>query len=143
MTTIHKTKTVHYTAAQMYKLVNDIEDYPEFLPWCAAADVHHRDEDEARATLHLSFSGMRKSFTTCNRLQKDKMIEVRLIEGPFKRLEGFWRFEPLPDGGCHVVFDLTFDFSNRLLAMAFGPVFSQVAHGLVDAFCQRAEEVYG
>ncbi len=143
MTTIRKSALVPYTPAQMFALVDDIEAYPEFLPWCKSARVLSRTEDEVRATLELSKGGVEKAFTTCNRLQKNKMIEMRLVEGPFRRLEGFWRFEPLGDAGCKVSLDLEFEFSSRMLGMVVGPVFSQVANSLVDSFQKRAVDVYG
>ncbi len=93
MTTINKFALVPYTPAQMFALVDDIEAYPQFLPWCKRTRVLSRTEDEVRATIELSRGGVEKAFTTCNRNQKDKMIEMRLVEGPFKRLDGFWRFD--------------------------------------------------
>ncbi|MEW6354554.1 MAG: type II toxin-antitoxin system RatA family toxin [Pseudomonadota bacterium] len=143
MTTISKSALVPYAAGDMYALVDDIESYPRFLPWCTAARVLSRDEDEVRAVLELTRGGLHKAFTTCNRLQKNKMIELRLVEGPFRHLEGFWRFTPLSDASCKVSLDLDFEFSNKLAGLVFGPVFNQVANTLVDAFCKRAADVYG
>lgn len=142
MTIIQRSAIVPHTAEEMYQLVNAIEDYPKFIPWCHGSEVHSRDEDEIRATLHFEGGGFRKSFTTCNRLQKDKMIEIRLLNGPFKHLEGFWRFDPQAENQCLVRLDLEFELANKFLAMAFGGVFNQVANTLVDAFSKRAEEVY-
>ncbi len=143
MTTISKSALVPYSAGQMYALVDDIESYAAFLPWCTASRVLSRDENEVRGVIGLARSGIQKSFTTCNRLQKNKMIEIRLIEGPFKHLEGFWRFQALTDESCKVMLDMDFEFSSRLVSMVFGPVFSQITNTLVDAFCQRAVDVYG
>lgn len=143
MTVITKSALVPYSASQMYELVNQIEHYPEFLPWCKEAVVHLRDQDEVKATLLLAWSGIQKSFTTCNRLQTNKMIEVRLVEGPFETLEGFWRFESLAEQGCKVLLDLEFEFAGKLINFAFGPIFHQVVNNLVDAFCKRAAELYG
>lgn len=132
-----------YTAAEMYILVDDIDAYPLFLPWCKSSKVLSRDEDEVKARIEMAKSGIHKSFTTCNRLQKDKIIEMRLVEGPFRHLEGFWRFENLGEKGCKVALDLEFEFSNKILKMTVGPIFEQVANTLVDAFCERAMDVYG
>ncbi len=143
MTSISKSALVPYSPAQMFALVDGIEVYPEFLPWCRATQVLSRTDDEVRATIELSKGGVEKAFTTCNRNQKDKMIEMRLVEGPFKRLEGFWRFDALGDEGCKVSFDLEFEFASRMLDMVVGPVFSQIANSLVDSFHRRAVEVYG
>lgn len=143
MPTVSKNALVPYAASEMYALVNDIEAYPRFLPWCRSTRILSRNDDEIRATIELAKGKVRKSFTTCNRLQPSKMIEIRLVEGPFKRLEGFWRFQPLRDGACKVSLDMDFEFANTLLRLAIGPVFSQIANSLVDAFCKRAVEVYG
>ncbi len=143
MTSISKSALVPYSPAQMFALVDAIEVYPEFLPWCRATKVLSRTDDEVRATIELSKGGVEKAFTTCNRNQKNKMIEMRLVEGPFKRLEGYWRFDALGDEGCKVSFDLEFEFASRMLDMVVGPVFSQIANSLVDSFHKRAVEVYG
>jgi ribosome-associated toxin RatA of RatAB toxin-antitoxin module len=143
MTSIHKSVLVPYSPAEMFALVDGIERYPEFLPWCRAARVLSRSDDEVRATLSLSKGGVEKSFTTCNRNQKNKMIEVRLEEGPFQHLQGFWRFDALGDDGCKVLLDLEFEFASRVLRMVVGPVFNQVANSLVDSFQKRAVDVYG
>lgn len=143
MTIVNKSALVPYTPAEMFALIDDVERYPEFLPWCKSARVLARSDDELRATLALSMSGVEKSFTTCNRNQKNKMIEVSLVEGPFRHLRGFWRFDALGDAGCKVSLDMDFEFSSRMLGLVVGPVFSQVANSLVDSFLKRAVEVYG
>lgn len=143
MTTIKKNAIVPYTVSQMYALVDDIEAYPQFLPWCKASTVHYRNADEVSATLTLAKGGLEKSFTTVNRTQPNKMIEVRLLSGPFSHLEGFWLFEPLDENKCKVILDLEFEFANHLLSLVFGPVFQQIANTLVEAFCLRAKECYG
>lgn len=142
MPIIHQELVVPFTVSQMFDLVNDIRSYPQFVPYCKSTEILSETDDEVKATLVLAGGGFQKSFSTCNRLQKDKMIEISLLDGPFKNLEGFWRFESV-DRGCKVGLDLEFEFSNKLLGMAFGPVFSQVANALVDAFSKRAEVVYG
>jgi len=143
MTSISKSALVPYSPAEMFALVEDIEAYPQFLPWCSKASVLERNADEVRATIALSKGGVDKAFTTCNRIQQGKMIEMRLVEGPFRHLEGFWRFTPLGNDGCKVSLDMEFEFASRMLDMVVGPVFSQVANSLVDSFQQRAVEVYG
>lgn len=143
MAHINKSVEVPYTAAEMFALVDDIESYPRFLPWCRSTRVLSRDSDEVRASIELAKGKVSKSFTTCNRFQHNKMIEIRLLEGPFRHLEGFWRFEALGEKACKVSMDMDYEFSNTLLRMAVGPVFTQVANSLVDAFSKRAMEVYG
>lgn len=126
----------------MYRLVNDVRRYPEFIPWCVSSHILSATEDEVRATLAFSRGGFYKSFTTLNRLQPHQMIEIRLINGPFKHLEGFWRFEPVDHDRCRVSLDLEFEFSSRWIQMMFGPVFHPIANKLVEAFCERAKVVY-
>lgn len=143
MTIISRSALVPFGADKMYALVDDIPSYPTFLPWCAAAQELNRNEDEVSGRLDLAVNGIQKSFTTHNRLQKNKMIEMRLLEGPFKHLEGFWRFEVLDEHACKVSLDIEFEFSNRLLDLTLGPVFSQICSTLIDAFLKRAHELYG
>jgi ribosome-associated toxin RatA of RatAB toxin-antitoxin module len=142
MTNVKKARTVAFSCEQMYNLVNDVERYAEFLPYFVESVVHHRDEDEVQATLTVTAVGMQKSFTTRNRLQANKMIEIRLIDGPFSHLEGFWRFDETPEG-CLISFDLEFDFAGRMFSMLLGPAFEQVTNTMVDAFCDRAQVLYG
>lgn len=134
---------MNYSAREMFDLVDDVDAYPAFLPWCRSSEVLSRNEDLVEASIEVAKGAVQKKFTTRNRLQQGKMIEMGLVEGPFKRLEGYWRFEVLSEQACKVSLDLDFEFSNRLMSMAFGTVFSQIANTLVDAFCKRAVDVYG
>lgn len=143
MPIVSKSAIVPYTCAQMYDLVDDIPAYPRFLPWCKSTRVWHRDADEVKASIELARGGIQKTFTTRNRLQKDKMIEMRLVEGPFRRLEGFWRFDALNEDSCKVSLDMDYEFSSTLLKMSIGPVFNQITNTLLDAFTKRAVEIYG
>jgi ribosome-associated toxin RatA of RatAB toxin-antitoxin module len=143
MSVIHRSALVPYHPAEMFALVDGIEDYPAFLPWCRKARVLSRSGDEVRAELEMARGGFEKSFTTRNRLQQNKMIEIRLVEGPFRHLDGYWRFEAIGDSACKVSLDLDFEFSNRLVGLAMGPLFTQIANTLVDSFCKRAADVYG
>jgi ribosome-associated toxin RatA of RatAB toxin-antitoxin module len=142
MTVISKHSAVPYQASEMFALVDDVASYPEFLPWCNATAVLYRSEDEVRATIEIAHAAFHKSFSILHRMQNNKMIEMRLVEGPFKHFEGFWRFEPIADG-CKVYFELEFRFSSKLLGLAAGPLFGQIANSLVDAFTQRAAQIYG
>jgi len=141
--TINKSALVSYDASDMFHIVDDIESYPDFLPWCGAASVANRSADEVQASIEISHSGINKTFTTRNRLQKDKMIEMQLVNGPFKHLHGFWQFKKLGENACKVSLDLEYEFSNKLVGLAIGPVFGQIASSLVDAFCKRADQLYG
>jgi ribosome-associated toxin RatA of RatAB toxin-antitoxin module len=127
----------------MYVLVDDIEAYPRFLPWCDDTRILYRDGDLVKATIGITKRGFDLSFTTCNRLQKNKMIEMRLLEGPFRHLQGFWRFESLRGSACRVSLDLEFELSNRILRLTMTPIFNQITNSLVDSFVNRAREIYG
>ncbi len=142
MPIIQESLEVPYTVEKMYDLVNDIEAYSEFLPGCTESKIVRQEEDSIQAKLTLSGGGFSKSFTTSNRLQKNKMIEISLVNGPFRQLEGFWAFEPTKKG-CKVHLSLEFEFASNLLAFAFSPVFEQVAHKLIHAFSERAKQQYG
>lgn len=142
MPTIQETLEVPYNVAEMYELVNRIEAYSEFLPWCTESRIVSRDEDTVKACLTLRGGGISKSFTTSNRLQKDKMIMISLVNGPFRHLEGFWSFEPTQNG-CRVRLNLDFEFTSHFLVLAFSPVFEQIAQSLIRAFSERAQHVYG
>ena len=144
MPLISRNALVSYSVEEMYQLVDDIESYADFLPWCRSSEVISRDDNEVKASIEIARGALQKSFTTLNRIQKNKVIEMRLISGPFKHLEGFWRFDVLKDGvDSKISLDLDFEFENKLIALAVGPVFNQIANTMVDAFCKRAIEVYG
>lgn len=142
MTVINQSRLVAYSCEQMFDIVLNVQLYSEFLPHCSESLVHHRDEDEMQATLVIAAAGMTKSFTTRNRHQMNKMIEIRLVDGPFSHLEGFWRFDEEQEG-CRISFDLEFEFSSRMLSMVLSPVFEQVTEKMVEAFCKRAIDLYG
>lgn len=143
MAHISRSALVPYSSEQMYCLVDDIPRYAQFLPWCRMAVEHERNADEVKASIEIAKGAVNKRFTTLNRLQANKTIEMRLVDGPFRHLHGFWRFDELLPGKCKVSLDLDFEFSNKLLSLAVGPVFNQVANTLVDSFVERAKKVYG
>ena len=142
MPTISKSALVTHSASEMFTLVDDVSSYKEFLPWCGGSEELSRNDDEVKASVTISHSGLNKTFTTLNRLQKNKMIELTLVDGPFKHLHGFWRFDPLAEDACKISLDLEYEFSNMLLGLAIGPVFSQIANSMVDSFCLRADDIY-
>lgn len=142
MPRIEKSALVPYSAQQMFDLVNDIDTYPEFVPGCVDARVSEQGENYKVATLDISKAGIRKSFTTKNILSAPERIDMHLVDGPFKQLRGGWRFIPISDDACKIQFELEFEFASRLLGMAFGKIFSEVTTRMVDAFAQRAKQVY-
>ena len=143
MTTVSRSALVPFAAAAMYRLVDDIDSYPSFLPWCAGTQVHDRTEHCVRATIQIAKGPLRKAFTTVNALTVDREIRLSLVDGPFKRLGGAWSFEPLNDAGSRVGLELDFEFSSRLVTMTVGPIFNEIANTMVSAFCSRARQVYG
>jgi ribosome-associated toxin RatA of RatAB toxin-antitoxin module len=127
----------------MYELVNDIERYPEFLPWCRGARVVSETEHEMRASLDLARGGLHKTFTTHNTLVPGRSITMTLEHGPFRHLEGRWQFVDLGPEGSKVTLDMEFEFAGVLLDMMAGPVFHEITNSLIDAFIQRAANLYG
>ena len=142
MKEIAKTALVFHSAEQMFSLVDDVRSYPEFLPWCEGVDVLEDTESVMVAQLKLAKGRLRHSFTTRNDKVKPTHLTLSLVEGPFKHFHGEWRFTPKGDGACEVSLVLSFDMGNKLTAMALDLVFTQVANTMVDAFCDRADEVY-
>jgi ribosome-associated toxin RatA of RatAB toxin-antitoxin module len=143
MPSVNKSVLVPYAASRMFGLVERVEDYPLFLPWCGGAQVHERDAHRMVATLRIDYLGLKQSFTTENLHEPDRSIRMNLRDGPFSRLEGGWQFMPLRDDACKVIFALEYAFSGTLLSRALSPVFDQIAGSFVDAFVRRADAVYG
>ena len=143
METIDRSALVHYTPQEMFALVSDVESYPAFLPWCTGAEILSQAGDEICGRVAFSVSGVNKSFATCNQLRPYDEIDMQLLEGPFKQLQGRWRFDPLGEEGCKVSLFLEYDFSSKVVSLVVGPVFNKIANSLVDAFQKRAVEVYG
>ncbi|MCE8017461.1 type II toxin-antitoxin system RatA family toxin [Halomonas sp. MCCC 1A17488] len=143
MPMVNRSALVRHTPQDMFELVNDFERYPEFLPGCRRARLLERDESHLIGEMTLGRAGLEQSFTTRNDLIEPERIEMSLVSGPFKRLRGRWLFLPMGEGTCKVCLEMEFEFANRLLGMAFGKLFQQVAGQLVDAFTRRADEIYG
>ncbi|MES2090323.1 MAG: type II toxin-antitoxin system RatA family toxin [Pseudomonadota bacterium] len=153
---VNKSVLLWYSPREMYALVAAVEDYSQFLPWCDRAEVIQQHDDGVTARLHIAFAGLHHAFTTRNTNVPDREVRMQLVEGPFSKLEGAWRFIPLqmPGGAasspsleevkaCKVEFSLSYAFSSRSLAMVVSPVFDRIANTFVDAFVKRAEQVYG
>lgn len=143
MSVVQKSVLVGHSAQQMFALVDAVEAYPQFLPWCDKAKVIYRDTTRTRATIHINYHGVKHSFTTENTKEPSHVISVRLVEGPFRILDGEWRFIALAEHACKVDFRLHYEFSSRILEKLVGPVFSYVANTMVDAFVRRAEKIHG
>ncbi|MBC3916207.1 type II toxin-antitoxin system RatA family toxin [Undibacterium sp. CY18W] len=143
MAVVHKTVFVAYSAEQMFALVDDVEKYPQFLPWCGEVRVVERTGQELVATLAINYHGIKQQFTTKNNNQRPHLMQMNLVEGPFRQLSGCWKFTELRADACKIEFDLNYEFSSKLLEHLIGPVFSKIANSFVDSFCTRAEALYG
>ena len=139
---VNKSALVPFSASQMYKLVAEIDDYQDFLPWCGYSTVISHEGNVVVGSVTIAKGGVNKSFTTENHHKENEVIEVRLVDGPFKKLHGFWRFHALKEDACKVSLDLEYEFSSKLLGMVVGPVFNQVANTMVDSFVKQARVVY-
>lgn len=142
MKKVARSAIVEHSAAEMYALVEDIEAYPGFLPWCLAAVVHERRAGTTRATLTAGLAGLQQSFTTLNENRPGEAIDLRLVEGPFRRFGAQWRFVPLSPQACRIEFSLEYEFSRRTLGRLLAPLFDGIADSMVDAFVRRAAQVY-
>lgn len=133
---------MHYSAQQMFDLVNDIEAYPQYMEGCVGAKILARGDDWLEARLDLSKAGVTQSFITRNQLQVPHKMSMSLVDGPFNYLRGVWLFTPLNEQACKVSFSLEFEMKSRLLGMAAGKLFESVGSKQVDALCARAKQVY-
>lgn len=127
----------------MFDLVERVEDYPKFLPWCGGSEVTREDPHRLVATILIEYRGLRQKFTTLNTQRPPECIGMQLRDGPFSRLEGEWRFVALRAGACKVDFSLEYAFAGGLLGRALAPVFDTIARSFMDAFVRRADQLYG
>src|SRR6187399_1885071 len=140
MREVKRTALIAESPARMYELINDIERYPEFVPWCTAARIESRKAGEVVASLTIKRGPLRAEFATRNLLEPDTRILMQFVSGPFRVLEGLWTLTPLGDLGCRVEFEMRFEFANRVAGTLFAPLFEDTAASLVDAFVKRARE---
>ena len=143
MKSIHKSVLLWHSAHEMFALVTDVQDYPQFLPWCNRTELKFRDAHKTAATLHINYLSVKSHFTTENLKEMPFLMNITLVDGPFRRLEGVWRFRPLAENACKIEFQLAYEFSSRMFEKVIGPVFSNIANTFVDAFVKRAAQVYG
>ncbi len=142
MPAISRSALVMHSAAQMYELINEVMSYPEFLPGCSDSKIIETTEQKMVASLLVSKGGIQKWFTTENTLVPNQKIIMNLKDGPFSRLTGFWQLTPLSEEACKVSLELEYEFSSRLLDVAFGKIFDTLMNNMVSAFTNRAKEVY-
>ncbi|MRR50164.1 MAG: type II toxin-antitoxin system RatA family toxin [Rhodocyclaceae bacterium] len=143
MALVQKSVLIERTATQMFELVDRVEDYPRFLPWCGGTELLRRTERITAARLHINYHGIKAHFSTENEKQAPHIMSLHLTEGPFRHLDGNWRFTPLGDTACKIEFSLHYEFSSKLLEKALGPVFNHIANTFVESFVKQAGQVYG
>ena len=143
MALVEKSALVPFSDRQMFDLVKDVDRYPDFLPWCKAAQAVSDDGERICGRIEVARMGIHQAFTTCNHYRTPSHMAIELVEGPFKSLHGAWEFIALREDACKVVLQLEFEFAGHLINAAFGKVFHQIANTLVESFCKRAREVYG
>ena len=143
MALVEKSVLIERSAEQMFDLVDRCADYPAFLPWCGKTELKFRDPAKTVATLHINYHAVKSSFTTENDKVFPQSMHIRLVDGPFRRLEGSWQFKALAENACKIEFRLHYEFSSKLFEKVIGPVFSHIANTFVDAFVRRAAQVYG
>ena len=139
MQRVTKSVLVPYPATRMFELVDRVEEYPQFLPWCGGAKVLEQSGDRKTARIDIDYHGVRAHFTTDNVNRPPEAIVITLKDGPFRHLHGEWRFRALGESGCKVEFELAYEFATQLLDKAIGPVFGHIARTFIDAFVKRAE----
>ena len=142
MAIVNRSALVQYRPQQMFDLVDAVELYPAFLPWCSSATADYRDESVTRATIHVNYRGIKQNFSTENHKNFPELMTMHLVQGPFRLLEGEWRFTPLGAEGCKIDFRLQYEFSSALLEKIAGPVFGHIAGTMVDAFLKRADQQF-
>lgn len=140
MREVKRSALIAESPARMYALINDIERYPDFVPWCTAARIDSRKDNEVVATLNIKRGPLKAEFTTRNLLEPDKRVLMQFVSGPFRVLEGLWTLTPLGELGCRVELEMRFEFANRVAGALFEPLFEDTAASLVDAFVRRARE---
>jgi ribosome-associated toxin RatA of RatAB toxin-antitoxin module len=143
MPIVEKSVLIERTPTQMFELVDLIEDYPKFLPWCGGTKVHERSPVLTVATLRIAYRGIDSFWTTANAKEHPHVMRIHLREGPFTRMEGHWRFTPLGEAACKVEFLLHYEFSSQVLAKVLGPVFNSIAETLVESFVKRTRQLHG
>ena len=142
MPTISRSALVMYSVEQMYKLINDIVAYPQFIPNCGDSKIISTQDNEITAALMVSKGGLKKWFTTKNTLISNKKVQLDLVDGPFKKLTGYWQLTELSEEACKISLQLDYEFSNKVFDLAFGRVFNSLTNNMVQAFTERAKEVY-
>lgn len=142
MAHVEKTVLVMHSCEAMFNLVDAVENYASFLPWCGGSEIHERTETATQATIHIRYHGIQQHFTTRNLKQYPHHMDISLVDGPFKQLTGHWHFIPLRADACKIEFRLEYVFANSLIERIIAPVFSHIANTFVDSFVKQADHIY-
>lgn len=143
MTIICQADLVEYSSRDMYNLVNDISQYPYFLPMCQEVEVHMHTEINKEATLRIAKGAVKINLRTYNDMVPGKEIKIRLVKGPFRYLSGSWIFNSINENSCRVILNLEFEFSSKIASIVLGTIFSSVSNTMLDTFLHRADSIYG
>ena len=138
MHNIHKSAIVLHPAQKMFQLVDSVENYPQFLPWCGSTQITERDNDKTIASIEINYKGLRQTFTTENTKKQNQEMIIKLIDGPFKSLSGEWMFKNLDKDSCQIELKLEYEFSNVILEKLISPVFNMIANTFIDEFIKEA-----
>ena len=143
MAVVEKSVLIERTAIQMFNLVDRVEDYPQFLPWCGGTELLERTDAKTAARIHINYHGLKAHFATENAKEAPRWMHIALREGPFRSMDGGWKFTPLGDTACKVEFRLNYEFSSKMLEKVLGPVFHHIANTFVESFVKRAQHIHG
>jgi ribosome-associated toxin RatA of RatAB toxin-antitoxin module len=138
MHNIHKSAIVLHSAQKMFELVDSVENYPQFLPWCGSTQIIKRDNNKTIASIEINYKGIRQTFTTKNTKKQNQEMNIKLIDGPFKSLSGQWIFKNLDKDSCQIELKLEYEFSNIILEKLISPVFNMIANTFIDEFIKEA-----
>ena len=143
MITIKKSVIVAHSASEMFELVDTVENYPQFLPWCSKSEVIKREDNVLEAIIHMDYMKIKQHFGSRNYNIPNQEIHMTLLTGPFKHLDGLWHFKPLGASSCKIEFELNYEFSNVILSKLIGPAFGIISNNLVNSFIKEANRRYG
>ena len=138
MHNIHKSAIVLHSSKKMFQLVDSVENYPRFLPWCGSTQIIERDNGKTIASIEINYKGIRQTFTTENTKKQNKEMMIKLIDGPFQSLSGQWIFKNLDNNSCQIELKLEYQFSNIILEKLISPVFNMIANTFIDEFIKEA-----
>jgi ribosome-associated toxin RatA of RatAB toxin-antitoxin module len=140
---VKRSALLTYSAHSLYDIVNDVSAYPEFLPWCGGVEIHRQDSASMEATIKMKMGKLDHRFKTRNTMIPNESISMSLLEGPFSKLEGEWRFSDIENLGSKIEFELSFEVASPITSAIITPAFTHIANTMVDSFCSRARQLHG